>query len=245
MPASSSEQLAGGNTHESIVRIGETVRRPTGAWTPAVHALLAHLRAAGFGAAPRVLGLDDDGREVLTYVPGDVVWPGHFDLLERDEELAEVARLIRRYHGIVASFVPPPDAVWWDLAADPTGSREVICHNDLAPWNLVHGADGGWTFIDWDLAAPGRRAWDLGWALLSFIPLTPDRPLDDEAIARRLRVFMSAYGAPHELEAALAAAIERGEHEAASKAAKHGEIWAGAARRVAANANRWLRRAQE
>ena len=240
MPASSSEPLSGGNTHESIVRIGETVRRPAGAWTPAVHALLAHLDAAGFAAAPRVLGLDDEGREVLTYVPGDVVWPGHFDLLEGDDALAEVARLIRRYHDLVASFVPPPDAAWWDLAADPTGSHEVICHNDFAPWNLVHGADGGWTFIDWDLAAPGRRAWELGWALLSFVPLTPDRPLDDKAIARRLGIFMSAYGAPQELEAALSAAVERGEHEAASKAAKHGEIWAGAAARVAASASRWL-----
>ncbi len=240
MPASSSESLTGGNTHESIVRVGETVRRPTGAWTPAVHALLAHLDAAGFVAAPRVLGLDDEGREVLTYASGDVVWPGHFDLLESDDALADVARLIRRYHDTVASFVPPPDAAWWDLAADPSGVREVICHNDLAPWNLVHGADGGWTFIDWDLAAPGRRAWDLGWALLAFIPLTPDRPLDDQAIARRLRVFMSAYGAPNELEAALSAAVERGEHEAASKAAKHGEIWAGAAERVAANTARWL-----
>ena len=132
------------------------------------------------------------GREVVSYAPGDVVWPDHFDLLEHDDALAEVARLIRRYHDVVASFVPPPGAVWWDLAADPSGVHELVCHNDLAPWNLVRGADGSWTFIDWDLAAPGRRAWDLGWSLLAFIPLTPDRPLDDAAIARRLRVFMDA-----------------------------------------------------
>jgi hypothetical protein len=241
LPATNSEQLGGGNTHELIVRVGDTVRRPTGAWTPAVHALLDHLAAAGFDAAPRALGLDDEGREVVTYVPGDVVWPGHFDLLESDAALAEVAALIRRYHDLVSTFVPPPDAVWWDLAADPAGVHEVVCHNDFAPWNLVRGVDGNWTFIDWDLAAPGRRAWDLGWALLSFIPLTPDRPLDDGAIARRLRVFMAAYGAPQELDAALAAAVERGEHEAASKAAKHAEIWAGAAKRVSANASRWSR----
>jgi aminoglycoside phosphotransferase (APT) family kinase protein len=204
-----------------------------------VHALLDHLEAAGFGASPLALGLDDEGREIVTYAAGAVVWPDHFELLEDDEALAEVARIIRRYHDVVAAFVPPPRAEWWDLAADPTGVHEVVCHNDFAPWNLVRGAGGGWTFIDWDLAAPGRRVWDLGWALLAFIPLTPDRPLGDADVVRRLRVFMAAYGAPQELEAALAAAAERARHEAASKVAKHGEIWAAAAERVSANAERW------
>ena len=157
---------------------------------------------------------------------------------------------------MVATFVPPAGAEWWDLAADPSGANEVVCHNDLAPWNLVRGDGGGWTFIDWDLAAPGRRAWDLGWALLSFIPLTPDRLLEDGATARRLRTFMAAYGAPEELDAALAAAVERGAHEAARirelagegqvpfvrlRDEGHAQIWAGAAERVTANAARWAR----
>jgi hypothetical protein len=241
LPASGSEPLGGGNTHAAIVRVGDTVRRPAGPWTPAVHALLDHLEDAGFEASPRALGLDDEGREIVTYAAGAVVWPDHFELLENDDALAEVARIVRRYHDVVAAFVPPRPAEWWDLAADPSGVHDVVCHNDLAPWNLVHGSDGGWTFIDWDLAAPGRRAWDLGWALLAFIPLTPDRPLGDADVARRLRVFMAAYGAPQELEAALAAAVERGRHEAASPVAKHSQIWAGAAARVSANASAWVR----
>jgi aminoglycoside phosphotransferase (APT) family kinase protein len=234
------------------VRVGETVRRPVGPWTPAVHALLDHLEAAGFEAAPRALGTDAEGREVVTYETGDVVWPDHFERLESDEALAEIAQLIRRYHDVAAAFVPPAEAQWWDLAADPTGADELVCHNDLAPWNLVCGSEGKWTFIDWDLAAPGRRSWDLGWALLSFIPLTPDRPLEDDAIVRRLRVFMEAYGAPQELESALACAVERGAHEAARirtqaeesivkpREEGHAEIWAGAARFVTANATRWV-----
>jgi Ser/Thr protein kinase RdoA (MazF antagonist) len=228
------------------------VRRPAGPWTPAVHALLDHLDAVGFDAAPRALGTDADGREVVTYAAGDVVWPDHFELLESDQALAEIAQLIRRYHDVAAAFVPPAEAQWWDLAADPTGTNELVCHNDLAPWNLVRGSNGDWTFIDWDLAAPGRRSWDLGWALLSFIPLTPDRPLDDDAIVRRLRVFMAAYGAPEELESALAGAAERGAHEAARirvqaeesivklREEGHAKIWASAADLVAANATRWI-----
>jgi len=45
--------LSGGNATGGVVRKGQTVRRPAGPWTPAVHALLAHLHAAGFAGAPR------------------------------------------------------------------------------------------------------------------------------------------------------------------------------------------------
>ena len=38
-------KLAGGNLNE-VVRVGDTVRRPTGPWTPAVHALLHHFAEA-------------------------------------------------------------------------------------------------------------------------------------------------------------------------------------------------------
>ena len=70
--------LSGGNMSTGVVRAGDTVRRPAGPWTPAVHALLTHLHEAGFRGAPRPLGVDDRGREILTFVPGTVVWPGHF-----------------------------------------------------------------------------------------------------------------------------------------------------------------------
>jgi hypothetical protein len=73
--------LKGGNMNTGVVRIGDTVRRPAGPWTPAVHALLDHLHGVGFPGAPRPLGLDEHGREILTFVPGTVAWP------EPDEEI--------------------------------------------------------------------------------------------------------------------------------------------------------------
>jgi thiamine kinase-like enzyme len=210
-----------------------------------VHALLEHLNSNGFAAAPRALGIDDQGREIIEYIEGDVVWPGRFDLLETDDALAAVARLIARYHRLVRAF-PHRDYEWARRGADPSGSTEVLCHSDFAPWNLVH-RDGTWTFIDWDLAAPGRCTWDTAWALLSFVPLTPDRPLGDAAIGHRLAVFKDAYGGAASLEETLAVAVERSLVEAQSikhdggrlLAEGHADIWAAAAERVAAHAARW------
>lgn len=62
-----------------------------------MHALLAHLRTAGFEGAPRPLGIDDRGREALSFIPGTVPWPDQFDLLEPQQRLAQAAELIREF----------------------------------------------------------------------------------------------------------------------------------------------------
>jgi hypothetical protein len=66
------ERLEGGY-QDGAVRVGDTVRRSTGPWTPAVHALLAHLADKGFTGAPRPLGFDERGREVLTFLEGETI----------------------------------------------------------------------------------------------------------------------------------------------------------------------------
>lgn len=189
------KQLFGGNTHASIVRSGDTVRRPTGPWTPAIHDLLRHLERKNFDGAPRVLGIDEHGREMLTFVPGDVIYPDHIDLMMTDEALEAIARLIRRYHDSVADFEIRASHAWSERGSDDSGEGELLCHNDLAPWNLVHTPEGRWVFIDWDLAAPGPRSWDLAWALLTFIPLMPGNDIDRSEIAHRLALFRDTYGA--------------------------------------------------
>jgi tRNA A-37 threonylcarbamoyl transferase component Bud32 len=178
-----------------------------------VHALLRHLEARGVDGAPRLLGVDDQGREVLEFVEGEVVWPDHNDLVASDAALVEVAGTIHRLHDALADFVPPTDAVWAELARDPLGPPELLCHNDLAPWNLVRSARG-WVFIDWDLAAPGRRRWDVAWSLLSFAPLWCETRVEPEEAGRRARLFCDAYGCAFDAEL-LDVAVERCEREVA------------------------------
>jgi hypothetical protein len=201
--------LAGGNISAGVVRVGDTVRRPAGPWTPAVHALLAHLHEAGFHAAPRPLGLDERGREVLEFVPGTTVWPDRFDEVEPRARLARVGRMIREFHDAVAGFTPPPDAVW-QVAIPPEddGGGEIIAHHDLAPWNLVTDGDG-WTFIDWDGAGPGSRLWDLAYAMKAFVPLSADPGWQRPDAAARARVLADAYGLVDEQRRRLAPMLAR------------------------------------
>ncbi|MBN6058367.1 aminoglycoside phosphotransferase family protein, partial [Nonomuraea sp. RK-328] len=186
------QPLTGGNVSDGVVRVGDTVRRPAGPWTPAVHALLTHLHDVGFHAAPRPLGIDDQGREVLTFARGQVVWPDRFALVEPPGRLAHVARIIRDFHDAVQGFAPPADAHWQVLI--PPDASDIIAHHDLAPWNLVVSDESECVFIDWDGAGPGSRLWDVAYAIHGFIPLTahPDRQHRNRAA--RLRTFADAYG---------------------------------------------------
>jgi Phosphotransferase enzyme family len=249
------EPLTGGNVSAGVVRVGDTVRRPAGPWTPAVHALLAHLHEAGFRGAPRPLGLDERGREVLGFVPGAVVWPDRFALVGPDEGLARVARLVREFHDAVRDFTPPPDARWRVLM--PPEECDIIAHNDLAPWNLVAGDGGRWAFIDWDTAAPGSRLWDVAYALHGFVPLSADPQWRRADAAHRLRVFADAYGLDEAERLALVPLLgprTRAMHDflrdrsalgeqpwARLWAEGHGEVWRADADYVEERREEWMR----
>jgi hypothetical protein len=169
--------LTGGRITQGVVRVGNTVRRPTGAHTPFVHSLLRHLEESGFEGAPRVLGIDEQGREILTFIEGDVppdlaTWS--------DEQLVQAAELIRRFH----------DATGESAIA---GQEEVVCHNDLSPCNTVFVKGMPSAFIDFDEAAPGSRGQDLGYALWLFLDLGAE-DIDIHTQGTRIRMMCEAYG---------------------------------------------------
>jgi Phosphotransferase enzyme family len=193
------ERLDGGNTG-GAVRVGETIRRAAGPWTPAVHALLLHLARNGFPDSPRPLGIDRQGREMLTFVAGETVgtrlpWPAW---THTARTLIQVARWLRHYHDAVSDFVPPDGAVW--RMSGPWRPGLIIGHNDAAPYNAVWRPGHLAGFIDWDLAGPVTPAWDLAFAAFSWVPLHAGHVVAREGFTdfgsrpARLQLFLAEYG---------------------------------------------------
>ena len=192
-------ELPGGRTRGAI-RLGQTARRPAGPWTSAVHALLAHLEKAGFDGAPTAHGVDEQGREVLSILPGETLgderpWPAW---AHSDETLWQVAQWLREYHEVVAGFVPPADAVWRKGGTWEPGL--IIGHNDAAPCNAAW-SDGRLTgFTGWDFAGPVTREADLAFTAFAWVPLSARHVAEAEGFTafgdrpRRLRLLLDAYG---------------------------------------------------
>jgi hypothetical protein len=180
MPESS---LPGGFVN-AVIRVGDTVRRPASARTKFVGDLLRLLEAGGWSGAPRYIGVDEKGREVLSYLDGHVAWePRQPAAVSSDESLVTVARLVREFHDLTAGTA---------LA----GNYEVVCHNDLSPKNTVYRLFSGVlrpaAFIDWDLAAPGARIHDIAHVCWQYLDLGP-AVTDVGETARRMRLFVDSY----------------------------------------------------
>jgi hypothetical protein len=183
-------RLAGGDMN-IVVRVGDTVRRPPE--PPGVQALLQWYEQVGFHGAPRFLGIDEQGREVLSYVEGE---PAFAPVPSSDEVIAEIGRLLRRAHDAQDGFVAPPDAAWFQHAE---GDHEVIGHLDLFWTNVVFRDGRPVALIDWELAAPTSRTLDVALAATYWAGLRIDRQLVEWGIplerrGERVRILCDAYG---------------------------------------------------
>jgi hypothetical protein len=188
--------LVGGTANRGqVVRVGNTVRRPLRPTSSATHALLDHLADVGFTGAPRFLGVDGRGREVLSYVPGTAITPPYPAWALTDAALASVAGLLREYHRAVAGFDPAPHV--WSPSPPAPFAGELVSHNDLNLDNVVFRAGRAVALIDFDLASPGSRVWDVACAARLWAPLRPELHIDDARRGRtmaRLRLFVDSYG---------------------------------------------------
>jgi hypothetical protein len=67
--------------------------------------------------------------------------------LDGDALVVSAARLVRRYHDLVAGWTYPADG-WQRAPGVPVGG-DVICHNDLAPWNFLYEDNTVTGLVDW------------------------------------------------------------------------------------------------
>jgi hypothetical protein len=149
-----------------------------------VHALLGWFERRGWSGAPRFLGTDERGREVLSFIDGHVAWePVQPPSVTSEASLARVAVLVREFHDLTAGT---------SLAA----GAEVVCHNDLSPKNTVYRSGGmglrPTAFIDWDIAAPGQRIHDIAHVCWQFLGLGLGADAADAG--RRMRLICDACG---------------------------------------------------
>ncbi len=209
-------ELPAGDVTVGVVRIGDTVRRPRQPTSDAVAAYLTHLEQAGFDRAPRYLGIDSQGREVLSFLAGDV--PG--DPVEAwaaaDDVLAGVGRLARLLHDASAGYRPATPlqdrAPGRPAPAFPPGEAVLVAQRDITPQNTVFRDGAAWGLIDFDLSDWTTRSLDLANTASHWVPLRDpvDRAPVYEGIdvGRRLRLLLDGYGRDAVTAMQLLAAIE-------------------------------------
>lgn len=198
-------KLTGGNV-SNVYRIGNTVCRDLKPTSDKIHALLKHLESKGFNEAPQFLGVDTDGREILTYIEGEA---GNYpvkDYMWSNNALKAIAEMLRRYHDSISDF--PSDKTWQAIDNTPS-NHEVLCHNDFAIYNIIFKDKKPIAVIDFDNAGPGPRLWDIAYTLYTCIPLSRyhlsntleatvlyDSVQDADRMKQRVELFFEAYGEP-------------------------------------------------
>lgn len=163
-----------------------------------MHAFLNHLERVGFDGAPRYLGVDENGRAVLTYIEGDVGTPPYPEWTASEDLLTSVVALQRRLHEAARSFVAPDAAVWQRANLPEPGPGAIVCHNDLCVENVITSQGGASAFIDFDFAAPTDPLVDIAIAARHWVPVRDPRDLTDGRAGvdqiRRFRLFCDAHG---------------------------------------------------
>lgn len=176
-----------------VVRVGDTVRRPPE--PRGVQALLRWYEQVGFDGAPRFLGLDEQGREILSFVEGE---PGFAPVPYSDEIVTAIGSMLRQAHDAQAGFVPPRDPGW--LRRDThAAADEVIGHGDLFWTNVIFRDRLPVALIDWEIARPMTRTLEVALAATYWGGIRIDRQLEEwglplERRGERLRILCDAYG---------------------------------------------------
>ncbi len=186
------EVLNGGPENAgTVVRIGDTVRRPRGAGHEVVEGLLKHLEGVGFDGAPRLLGTDEHDRQILDFVKGDTYITPPWQQNDEDnaEAIGQIAVWLRRLHDATASYRPPGDA----------GPKRALpveggtwTHGDVGYPNIVFQGTGIVGLIDWEFVAPAHRCCDLAGLIATAVRAPRHDVADNDRRERAVRLAISA-----------------------------------------------------
>ena len=171
------EILTGGRVTAQVVRRGEFVHRTPCKNAAFVHQVLEFLEAGGVEGVPRYRGLDQQGREVLTFLPGQV--PPDLGFFTQAQCCQAVERM-KAFHSCLRDFPGCPPG--W-----------IVCHNDLSPCNYVFQEGRPVGIIDWDAAAFGHPLDDLAYALWLWLDLGNEE-YSYATVRQRMGVMLDAYG---------------------------------------------------
>ena len=196
------EILTGGNV-SNVYRSGDTVRRELKPDSVKTHKLLQHLESKDFDYAPKFIGIDEKNREILSFIEGEA---GNYPLknyMLSNDVLKEIAKMLRLYHDAVSDF---PLSNEWKPMDNTPDKMEVICHNDFAIYNIIFNHEKPVGIIDFDVAAPGPRLWDIAYTLYTCVPLSRfyqsetgeavyyNSSTDADRIKERVTLFFESYG---------------------------------------------------
>ena len=198
------EILTGGNVSK-VYRSGTTVRRQLKEDSEKIHALLKHLEDKAFKYSPKFLGIDEHGREILSFIEGEC---GNYplkDYMWSNEVLRNIAKMQRSFHDAVSDF--PFDKNWKRIDNTPQPQNaEVLCHNDFAIYNIIFNKEKPIGIIDFDVVGPGPRLWDIAYTLYTCVPLgrfylsEKGEKIDYDALSQadlrkeRVRLYFESYG---------------------------------------------------
>lgn len=200
-------ELKKGNMSE-IFRDGNVVYRDLKPQSKSIHRLLLHLETKGIQLTPRFLGINENNMEMLSFVEGETIedYPVQDDIKSKTITVQLAAKMLEAYHDATADFERSPEDTWF-LEYEGELQKEVICHNDFAPYNVTFKNFKPVGLIDFDTACPAPRIWDVAYAVYRFVPLSEDvydlntkkylkynKLLDSPQRRLLLNTFLESYG---------------------------------------------------
>jgi len=194
------EILTGGSMNQ-VVKIDGNIHK-TAKGSPMVREYLMYLEEAGMSGVPRFLGIDEQEREIFSYLPGKTMgpdYPADHPCLHSDQAVQDMAQFMRKLHDVSVGFLPRALESGWINPYFPSGPYETICHGDAAIWNFVFVNDRVAGLFDFDQAYPGGRYWDLASTIsMAAFPFYYDyEPAKHaEQATHQIKLFFEAYGVP-------------------------------------------------